>query len=62
MSKIKKMVSATLAGCLAVSALMMSAGAANITNAKDMSVKQLAYMDIAHAPAALKVDILSARE
>lgn len=62
MNKIKKMVSATLAGCLAVSALMMSAGAANITNAKDMSVKQLAYMDIAHAPAALKDDILSARE
>lgn len=41
---------------------MMSAGAANIPNAKDMSVKQLAYMDIVHVPTALKDDILSARE
>ena len=60
--KVKKMLSVTLAGCMAASALMMSAGAANIPNAKDMSVKQLAYMDIVHVPTALKDDILSARE
>lgn len=63
MTKMKKMLSAGLVGCMAVSALMMGADATNTTvPVEQMSAQQLAYMDLDSAPKSLKSEILEARE
>lgn len=63
MTKMKKILSVCLAGCMTASALMMGAEAANATvPVEQMSTQQLAYMDLYSVPKSLKSEILEARE
>lgn len=63
MTKMKKILSVGLAGCMTASALMMGAEAANATVlVEQMSTQQLAYMDLYSVPKSLKSAILEARE
>lgn len=62
MTKMKRMLSVSLAGCMAASAMIMGAGASNLSDsAAQASTQKLAYMDIESAPEALQDDILAAR-
>ena len=60
MTKFKKIVSGTLAGCLMASALMMSAGAANVQTYIPSGTVQAAAQNTAQTRTAVKINPQSA--
>ena len=56
MTKFKKIVSGTLAGCLMASALMMSAGAANVQTYIPSGTVQAAAQNTAQTRTAVKIN------
>ena len=60
MTKFKKIVSGTLAGCLMASALMMSAGAANVQTYIPSGTVQAAAQKTAQTRTAVKINPQSA--